>query len=66
MINQGKYDDVCSVVREGTQAEGAMLIILNGEFGSGFSAQLPMDFMKKIPGVLRSMANHIEKEHAIA
>jgi hypothetical protein len=39
MIGPGKYDPVCTVAREATKAEVAIVIIINGDKGSGFSAQ---------------------------
>lgn len=35
----GKYDDLCTLVREGAQAQGAVVIVLNGNRGSGFAVQ---------------------------
>jgi hypothetical protein len=39
MIGPGKYDDACTAAREMAQAEAAIVIILNGNKGSGFSIQ---------------------------
>jgi hypothetical protein len=39
MIGPGKYDAVCTVAREATKAEAAIVIIINGDKGSGFSVQ---------------------------
>lgn len=38
-IGPGKYDTWCTLVREGTEAQGAVLIVLNGHRGSGFAVQ---------------------------
>jgi len=35
----GKYDDICTTVRVDTNAQAAIVIILNGDRGSGFSLQ---------------------------
>jgi hypothetical protein len=36
----GKYDDLCTTVREASHAEAALVIVLNGDRGSGFSCQV--------------------------
>jgi hypothetical protein len=38
-IGPGKYDHICTVARNAAQARGALLIILDGDQGSGFSVQ---------------------------
>ena len=59
-IGPGKYDHVVSQVRQDTHAEGVILIVVNGDLGSGFSCQLPLDLTLRIPTVLRQMAADIE------
>lgn len=39
MIGPGKYDNICTIVREKTDALTAIVIILDGNKGSGFSIQ---------------------------
>lgn len=39
MLGPGKYDDACTAARTMTNAEVALVIILNGDKGSGFSMQ---------------------------
>jgi hypothetical protein len=58
----GKYDDVATLARETAKAEGVMLIILNGEKGSGFSAQLNEEMLAHVPDMLRQVASDIEKD----
>jgi len=62
MIGPGRYDEACEQARIATEAQGILLIVLNGNLGSGFSAQLPAAFLHKIPLVLRKLADDIEKE----
>ena len=57
----GKYDHLCTQAREQSEAEGCLLIVLNGNKGSGFSAQLPQEGLKDIPQQLRQVADQIEK-----
>jgi hypothetical protein len=62
MIGPGKYDKLCTQVRGKARARGALLILLEGAKGSGFSCQLPPDLMFKAPEMLRHMADEIEKD----
>lgn len=55
----GKYDELCTLVRAVAQAEGAILLVLDGKFGSGFSAQLPPDKVADMPDLLEEMAREI-------
>jgi len=36
----GKYDRVCTLARDATEAEACILIVVNGKHGSGFSCQV--------------------------
>jgi hypothetical protein len=60
-LGPGKYDAVCTAARERAKSLGAVLIILSGEFGNGFSVQAPPEFTAHLPAVLRSMADEIER-----
>lgn len=62
MLGPGKYDEACTKARELTKAEGAVLIIYNGEFGHGFSAQLTIPAVSALPKVLRQIADQIERD----
>ena len=39
MIGPGKYDDICTAARVLSGAEVALVVIINGDKGSGFSLQ---------------------------
>jgi len=56
----GKYDDAATAAREATKAEGVLLIVLGGDKGSGFSAQIPPEIVARVPALLRHIANEIE------
>jgi hypothetical protein len=58
----GIYDDVCTFAREAVGAEAAILIIVNGTRGSGFSCQAPRYVVENLAVVLRSMADKIEAD----
>lgn len=60
MLGPGKYDDACTVVRESLRAKGAIIVVLDGVQGNGFSAQLTEPDMKAMPGILRDIAKEIE------
>jgi len=62
-VGPGKYDDVCSVARLSTDAEVAILIVVNGFAGTGFSVQArggPMIFA--VPDMLEHVAAAIRVE----
>ena len=66
MIGEGKYDDICTRAREQAQATAAIVIILEGNKGSGFSLQADMRVYEtmtaRLPALLRDMAAQIEKD----
>lgn len=58
---KGKYDALCTYVREQAKAVGAAVIIVKGEKGSGFSVQAPASLGLALPQMLRMMADEMEK-----
>lgn len=62
MLGKGKYDDACSQARAETKADGVILIVLNGEKGTGMSVQLPGWAVEQIPHVIRQVADEIERD----
>lgn len=72
-LGPGKYDDIATDCLEKTQADAIVLIVWNGNRGSGISGkELSTDFdivmrsapqiPKKLPAVLREIARTIEAE----
>ena len=61
-IGPGKYDELCTKVREQAGADGVVLIVANGKQGSGFSVQAPIDMHAALPGVLESLAESIRND----
>jgi hypothetical protein len=69
-IGPGKYNQLCTNVRLIARAEAAIVIIMNGDRGSGFSIQctagnLSLDqtpVAAWLPSLLRHMADEIEKD----
>lgn len=64
MVGPGRYDDLCTHVRETAKAEGAAVIVLHGTSGSGFSVQVPPQMAIALPSMLRMLADDIEKDFA--
>lgn len=56
----GKYDDLCTTVRDLARSEGAAVIVINGCLGSGFSVQLTEGLRLAMPAMLRLLADQIE------
>lgn len=63
--NPGKYDEVCTEARETTKADGVILIVIQGEMGSGFSVQAMPDILERLPEILEYMAGAIRKERSV-
>jgi hypothetical protein len=61
MIGPGKYDDVCTIVREKTDALTAIVIILDGNKGSGFSIQTHRIGVVNVDA-LADMLEHIARQ----
>lgn len=58
----GKYDDACTQARQATGGEAVVLIVLDGEQGSGFSVQVAGESIAHLlPFLLRTTADQIER-----
>jgi len=58
-----KYDEIATVARESAKAAGVILIVLDGEHGSGFSLQThDLRLVTSTPKILRDLADSIEKD----
>jgi hypothetical protein len=64
MVGPGRYDDICSAVRELAGAECVMLIVMGGKRGPGFSVQMVDDptIMLRLPNVLEHIAGEIRAD----
>jgi len=58
----GVYDDVCTMARETTQADGAIVMILGGNKGSGFSVQVEQERIHELPAVLENIAAQLRAD----
>lgn len=61
-IGPGKYDHLCTLVREAAQAEGAIVLLLGGPAGAGFSVQAPLEVQLKLPEILETIARQIRAD----
>ncbi|MGH8609138.1 MAG: hypothetical protein ACREX9_17510 [Gammaproteobacteria bacterium] len=63
MLGPGKYDALCTHVRETALAQAAIVIVLGGNNGSGFSVQTPnLQVLDKLPDLLETIAREIRAE----
>lgn len=61
----GKYDKVCTSVRESTQAQAVILLVFNGNEGSGFSVQaVDQDLSPILADILEETARQIRDDLA--
>lgn len=58
----GVYDDLCTQAREAAEARNCVLIIFDGNRGSGFSVQCEMDRLAALPAMLEIMAKQIRAD----
>lgn len=62
MLGAGKYDQLCTYVREQAGAQGALLLVLGGTKGPGFSLQADLVTTLRLPAILRDLADQIEAD----
>jgi hypothetical protein len=65
MIGPGKYDDACTAARVVANAEIAIVLILNGDKGSGFSVQGHLGTkitVEEIAGFLEAIAAEMRRD----
>lgn len=61
-LGPGKYDDLCTSVRHAAYANAVLLVIIDGDRGSGFSVQaVNFDITARLPEMLRDFAKQIEE-----
>ncbi len=62
MMGGGKYQFPCTMARAMCGARGVILIVFEGDSGSGYSAQLPPEVCGELPAILREIAERIEQD----
>ncbi len=58
----GKYDLLCTMVRNHTEATGVVLVVFGGRQGSGFSVQAPLAVQRELPTILETLARDIRED----
>jgi hypothetical protein len=61
-FGRGKYDAIATFVQEATDAEGAVVLVIEGVKGTGFSVNGTSEMIATLPALLRGLAAHIEGE----
>ena len=64
-IGPGRYDDLCTQVRETAQAKGAIVIVLDGHLGSGFSVQADLASTRNLPNILETIARQMREDGVV-
>jgi hypothetical protein len=58
----GKYGDLCAHVREKAEARAAIVIIIGGNKGNGFSCQTDAETSLDLPEILERMAAQLRRD----
>jgi hypothetical protein len=61
-LGPGKYDDVCTEIRERLNAVGIILIVIEGDQGTGFSCQGNAQTITRLPGTLEQVAMQMRQD----
>jgi hypothetical protein len=61
-IGTGKYDQLCRHACGEAGAIAAILVIFDGNLGSGFSVQAPWEMTPDMPKILRNLAARIDED----
>ncbi|MBT1509446.1 hypothetical protein KIP88_02930 [Bradyrhizobium sp. SRL28] len=65
-LGPGKYDDLCTLVREqlgiGDHGGGVVLIVVGGPDGGGFACQADLQTTLGLPDLLEHVAQQIRKD----
>jgi hypothetical protein len=62
-IGPGEYDDLCTMVREQTNAAGVIVAVINGKRGSGLSVQADLATTLALPELLDHLAAQIRADN---
>ena len=64
MLNESEnaYGKELDAVHVACQAQGVILMVINGKHGHGFGCHVPPGVAKMIPSLLRDVANDIEED----
>lgn len=65
MLGPGKYDDLCTLVREragGDGISGVIVIVMGGNRGTGFSCQADLQTMSILPDILQNVVDQMRAD----
>lgn len=62
MFGPGRYAAQCNQVLIESHADAVLLVVFNGDKGSGFEVHGKQGVVVDVPAILREMANVIEQE----
>jgi hypothetical protein len=65
-LGPGKYDDLATSVRKTAKARGVIVIVIDGQLGSGFSVQADPQLTAALPLLLRDMAEKIAADMEVS
>jgi hypothetical protein len=60
-LGPSKYDDLCTYCRRQAQADGALVIILNGKHGNGLACQADLETTQALPDLLEAIARQLRQ-----
>jgi hypothetical protein len=58
-MNGGKYKHLADIARISAEADAVVLVVINGNDGSGFSVQAESGINELLPSILRRLADDI-------
>ncbi len=61
-VGPGKFDLLCTYVREKATAEAAAVVIISAKEGAGFSVQCPPELSPLLANTFRHVADEIERQ----
>jgi hypothetical protein len=62
MLGPGKYDALCTLVRHRAHARGAIVVVVGGSDGDGFSAQLSPEDIRIAIKAFREVADQLQAD----
>lgn len=61
-VGPGVYDEVCTMVREATEAQAVVVMVIGGKHGSGFSIQGTAYALSQVPDALDMIAPQVRRD----